>query len=228
MKELVLRHETKHDITYSEFVAVKSRLLAIAKRDPNVGESGLYQIRSLYFDNYNDKALREKLDGVNIRDKFRIRYYNNDPSIIKLEKKSKINGLCNKQSASITKEQVESIIAGDYEFLKDSKNALMVELYAKMSCQLLRPRVIVDYTREPFVYEPGNVRITFDTNIRSGLYSKNFFDPDVPEIRATTLEGVLMEVKYDEFLPEVISMCIQVNERPGQAFSKYAACRRFG
>lgn len=226
--DLKFRHETKHYITYSDYLAIKSRLDRIAKKDAHVDENGFYLIRSLYFDNYNDKALKEKIYGYDNREKFRIRYYNGDPSLIHLEKKSKINGLCNKLSAPITKEEVESLIAGDYQFLKESSKPLFVNLYVSMNANRMKPRVIVDYLREPYIYEPGNVRITFDTEVKSGLYSKDFFNIDVPKILAQDKGQILMEVKYDAFLPEIIQMALQVNERPKSSFSKYAACRRFG
>ena len=228
MEELKFRHETKHLITYSDYLAIHSRLKSLAKPDPNVGPSGKYRIRSIYFDNYNDKALREKIDGVNQREKFRIRYYNGDASFIKLEKKSKYNGLSNKIATSITKEEVKRILDGDFEFLKKSKKALFVELYAKMKNQILRPKVIVEYEREPFVYAIGNVRVTFDMNIKTGLYSKEFFQPDVPLLNAQENNLIVMEVKYDEFIPDIMKLCIQVNERQNSAMSKYAICRRFG
>lgn len=228
MSERKFRHETKHELRYIEYLAIRSRLLHIAKRDRNAKDTGTYFIRSLYFDNYQDKVLREKIDGINEREKFRIRYYNGDPSIIHLEKKSKINGLCNKQSTRILKEQTERLLLGFPEALLENDNALMTELYIKMKSQMLRPRVIVDYTREPFIYQPGNVRITFDRDIRTGLYGTDFFVRACPTLQAKADETVLMEVKYDEFLPEIIHMCIQENERKGAAFSKYAVCRRFG
>lgn len=228
MSDLKFRHETKHEITYSDYLAIRSRLKAIATTDKHADESGFYLIRSLYFDNYNDKALREKVYGCPDREKFRIRFYNCDDSLIHLEKKSKQHGLCNKLSVLITKEQVEKIMAGDINFLKESNQALMVDLYVKMTEQCLKPRVIVDYHREPFVYEPGNVRITFDTEIKSGLHSKDFFNQETPVIDVTAKGHRLLEVKYDDFLPEIIQMAIQVNERPKGAFSKYAACRKFG
>lgn len=228
MGTVKFRHETKHYITYSDYLAIRSRLKAIAKSDSNADENGCYLIRSLYFDNYNDKALREKVYGYNCREKFRIRYYNDDTSVIKLEKKSKINGLCNKISALITKGEVEKLIDGDFAFLANSEKPLFVELYTKMKEQCMKPRVIVEYLREPFIYGPGNVRITFDTKIRSGLYSKDFFDVQGSRVDATEPDQLLMEVKYDAYLPEVIRMAIQVNERPKTSFSKYEACRRFG
>ena len=151
------RHEWKHEITWSDLLAIRARLYAVAERDPHA-EDGCYHIRSLYFDNLNDRALREKIDGVNRREKFRIRYYNGDTSFIKLEKKSKLNGLETKYSAPLTKEEAQKIVDGDIGFMMDSPDSLVRELYCKMRYQCLRPKTIVDYTRQPFIYRPGNVR----------------------------------------------------------------------
>ncbi len=226
--ERKFRHETKHELRYIEYVSIRSRLLAVTGLDAHAGTDGTYSIRSLYFDNYRDKALREKIDGVNEREKFRLRYYNGNTNVIHLEKKSKFNGLCNKLSAVITKEQVEELLRGNIDVLYDSREALLIELYTKIKNEQLKPRVIVDYTREPYVYAPGNVRITFDRNIRTGLYTDRFFDWECPTLQTDKTETVLMEVKYDEYMPDIIRMCIQENERQQEAFSKYAVCRRFG
>lgn len=228
MNDLVLRHELKHHINYLDYVAIRNRLQVVAKQDANVGEDGTYQIRSLYFDNYQDKALREKIDGVNKREKFRIRYYNNDFSYIKLEKKSKIYGLCNKLSAAVTKEECERIIQGDIEWMRECKQGLLLELYAKMKYQQLRPKTIVEYTREPFVYQTGNVRITFDSKVRTGISSKDFFDLEAPTVAANEESITILEVKYDHFLPEIIENCIQMRDRRTTTFSKYVACRLYG
>ncbi|WP_167958850.1 polyphosphate polymerase domain-containing protein [Anaerosporobacter faecicola] len=228
MKELELRHEYKHHINYFDYLAMRKRLQAITKQDENVGESGTYLIRSLYFDNYQDKALREKLDGINKREKFRIRYYNDDLTYIKLEKKSKIYGLCNKQSVTIAKDECEKIIKGDLEWMAASERALLVELYAKMKYQQLRPKTIVEYTREPYIYKPGNVRITFDSKVRTGIGSTNFFDVHTPTIIANEENIIILEVKYDHFLPEIIENCVQLKDRRTSAFSKYVACRTYG
>ena len=162
------RHEWKHEISWADMIALRSRLSAVMKKDIHAID-GKYFIRSLYFDNASDKALKEKIDGVNKREKFRIRFYNYDTSVIHLEKKSKINGLCLKDSAVLTKEQAQDIVNGNLEWMPSSNIPLIVELYAKMKSQGLKPKTIVDYTREPFVFAPGNVRITLDYNIRTGL-----------------------------------------------------------
>lgn len=222
------RHEYKHYINMSDYLSLRSRLRHIAKLDNYAGPTGEYKIRSIYFDNYNDKVLAEKIAGINNRDKFRIRYYNDNTKFIRLEKKSKINTLCRKVSQSITKEECESLLAGDIDFLRDTSKPLFNELYVKMKDQLLRPKTIVDYTREAYIYEPGNVRITFDKSVRTGLLATNFLDQDVPTTGTMTDALMILEVKYDEFLPEVIADCIQTNERRATSVSKYALCRIYG
>ena len=221
------RHEYKFFITYGDYLALKARLDAVAQLDPNTGEEGRYFIRSLYFDNVYDSALKDKVNGVNNREKFRIRCYNRDESFVRLEKKSKINGLCNKIQARLTREEAEKIIRGDLDWMKDSGRALVVEFYAKMRFGLLRPKVIVDYTRGPYIFKAGNVRITFDYNIKTGLYNLNMFDFEEPTVTAQA-ESILLEVKYDAFLPEVIQSALQEGGRRSGSFSKYGSCRIYG
>ena len=228
MKNQILRHELKYYINMSDYFALHQRLKVIADSDSHAGMDGKYRVRSLYFDNIDDKALREKIYGVNNREKFRIRYYNDDFSFIKVEKKSKTNGLCNKISVSVTKEQCEEIIDGNIEWLKSSNKPLLTELYAKMYYQQLKPKTLVDYIREPFVYKPGNVRITIDSNVKTGLNSKDLFNQNVPTM-ITNCEGtVILEVKFDEFLPEIIRNIIQIKNKQCSSFSKYAVCRIYG
>ena len=217
------RHEYKHQINLADIYGLRTRLNAVAKYDPYAEEDGTYVVKSLYFDNYMDKALREKVDGVNRREKFRIRYYGTDTSFIKLEKKSKINGLCNKVSCRITAEECQKIIDGDFEFLLSSENELMRELYAKMKYQLLRPKCVVAYTRECFIYPPGNVRVTIDTGLRGSNNVKEFLNPDLEFLGL--YRSSILEVKWDEFLPGIIRDCVQVKSRRSVAFSKYAAVR---
>ena len=217
------RHEYKHQINLADIYGLRTRLSAVVKHDSNCNADGTYFVKSLYFDNYMDKALREKIDGVNRREKFRIRYYGTDTSFIRLEKKSKINGLCNKVTCRITAEECQKIIDGDIEFMKDSEFELMRELYSKMKYQLLRPKCIVAYTRECFVYPPGNVRVTLDMNICGSNNVKEFLNPDLPFLQ--TYHEAILEVKWDEFLPQIIRDCVQVKSRRSAAFSKYAAIR---
>ena len=223
------RHELKYSIPYGDYLALRSRIRGIMTTDPHVSENGTYQIRSIYFDNTDDKALREKVDGVARREKFRIRYYNDDLSFITLEKKMKIDDLCLKYDATITEEECRKLLAGELAWMKDHPEGLVRELYAKMQYQRLKPRVLVSYVREPYIYRPGNVRVTFDSHIRTSLYHQEFLTKDVSDISATdTPQDMLVEIKYDAFLPQVIQDLIQMPGIRRQAFSKYGACRRFG
>lgn len=220
------RHETKIEIEYSDLLDLRQRLAAVLQRDSNAID-GKYEIRSLYFDNAGDKALREKVDGVNVREKFRFRLYNGDTSCIKLEKKSKVNGLCFKTSAPITKKQAEELVNGNYDWMKESDEPLVKELYIKMTTQGLRPKTIVDYTREPFVYAPGNVRVTLDYNIRTGIYCTDFLKESCVTV-PTEKNSIILEVKWDEFLPDIIRDIVHVKNSRVAAFSKYAVCRIYG
>lgn len=219
------RHEWKHEITYGDMLALRCRLSAIATRDRHT-VNGKYEIRSLYFDTVTDKVLKEKIDGVNIREKFRIRYYNGDLSFIRLEKKSKINGLCLKQSAPLSAARVQAILNGNYCVLLREEQPLVTEFYSKISGGL-RPKTIVDYTREPFVFAPGNVRITLDYNIRSGLQNTDFLSRDSVTVPVENAP-ILLEVKWDEYLPDIIRDAVQLGNCRAGAFSKYAACRIYG
>ena len=174
---MIYRSEIKHFLNAGDKAALIASLSRVMQRDPHVGPDGSYLIRSLYFDNFADKALREKIDGVNEREKFRIRYYNGDTSFIQLEKKVKRNGLGYKLSAPLTASEAQRIVDGDLAWMPSSSRALIVELYARMKGQLLRPKTIVDYTRTPFVYAPGNVRVTIDENIRTGHRCTDFLNP---------------------------------------------------
>lgn len=218
------RHEIKHEISFSDRIAIRQRLRAICLPDPHAVE-GEYRIRSLYFDDPTDKALREKTDGVDRREKFRIRCYNGDLSYIRLEKKSKLNGLCAKRTAPLTAEQTQAILSGEPPRIGETGDPLLRELSVKMTTEGLRPKTIVDYTREPFVFPAGNVRVTIDYDIRSGLSCTDFLNPSCVTVPVT--RAVILEVKWDEFLPDIIRDAVSLNRREG-AFSKYAACRIYG
>ena len=220
------RHEWKHEINRLDMLIIRQRLKAVAKPDPHA-VGGKYEIRSLYFDNLSDKALREKIDGINRREKFRIRYYNGDTGLIHLEKKSKINGLCSKESAFLSAVEAQRLVDGDVSWMKENSQMLVQELYSKMMSQGLKPKTIVDYTRIPFIYGPGNVRVTIDYNIRTGLQCTDFLDWNCITVPAGDAPAVL-EVKWDEYLPDIIRDAVQLKDRRASAFSKYAACRVYG
>ena len=217
--ELPLRHELKHRINLREDLVLSQRLKKLFAHDKNAGPGGTYRVTSLYFDTPYDSALREKIDGVNRREKFRLRYYGTDTSFLRLEKKYKINGLCGKRSARMTQEQVKELLSGSSEFLLDSCDS-------KIKGKGLRPKAIVRYDREAFLYAPGNVRITLDRDIRTGLGCVDFLNSEIFYMR-TMEPGTVLEVKYDAFLPELVRMAVQVPGRQAAACSKYALSRRF-
>lgn len=219
------RQELKYTLTEADSVMLASRLANIMQRDSHLRGRKEYFIRSLYFDNLYDKALREKLSGVAIRDKFRIRYYDYNRDFIRLEKKSKRYSLGHKFQCQMTAAEVERLLQNDWEWMIQDARPLVRELYLKMKLELLRPSVIVDYRREPFLYAPGNVRITFDRGVRSSRNVQAFFQKDIPMVPVLPDGKCIMEVKYDDYLPDVISRTVLTTKNRAQAYSKFAACR---
>ncbi len=219
------RHEVKHEITSHDLRILRQRLRAVMKSD-EYAVNGRYEIRSLYFDNLDDKALREKIDGVNVREKYRIRLYNNDPSVIHLERKFKHGSLGYKDSAKLTPEQARAIAEGNVAWMAGSTDEVILGFYTRVRNEGLRAKVIVDYTREPFVYAPGNVRVTLDYNLRTGMGCTDFLNPACVTVPVRDSPCIL-EVKWDCYLPDVIRDAVQLDGRRSAAFSKYAACRMY-
>jgi hypothetical protein len=169
----------------------------------------------------------DKVNGFDRREKFRLRMYNGDTSYIRLEKKIKQYSLCAKKNTPLTAEQTKQLLMGDIQWMRDSEVPLLVELYSKMQGQRLRPKTIVEYIREPYIYPPGNIRITLDRDIRTGLACTDFLDEEITLF--DTFEAfALLEIKYDEFIPDLIAKVVRVPDRRKTAFSKYAACRKYG
>lgn len=221
------RHEYKHSLNYGDYMVLRDKLRYIMNRDPHADCNGEYRVRSLYFDTPGDKALREKIDGVDKREKFRIRRYIGNSNYISLEKKSKLHGMCYKQSTPLTAKEVAAIQTGDIAWMPKDTRELVRELYIKMRDEQLLPKTIVEYTREPFLCGAGNVRITFDRDIRTGLFSRDFMSDELPTLRAGD-ELVVLEVKYDQFIPDYLTGILQLGSRRASACSKYALCRMYG
>ena len=226
---LTYRHEFKYRITAADALALRARLRCVMRPDVHADETGRYLIRSIYFDNAYDKALREKIDGAPRREKFHIRYYNDDLSRLTLEKKIKSHGLCLKVAAPLAKDEAERIFFGPQEWMMQSGEPLVRELYCKMKSQQLRARVLVSYVREAYVCSAGNVRVTFDSDIRTSFFHGTFLEGQIQDISATERPGqTILEVKYDAFLPSAVADALQCGNFRQSAFSKYAACRSFG
>ncbi len=218
-----LRHECKFWINRHDIRILRRRLDRLFPKDSNSGEDGEYVIRSLYFDNYSDIALREKIDGAPKREKFRIRYYNDNPSFMRLEKKSKIDGLCLKEQCPITADECRRILDGDYHWMAADERELIRELYAKMNYKQLRPKNVVVYDRCAYVYEPGNCRITLDMNIRGSMNIYGFLNPNERYMRFS--DNNVFEVKWDDYLPDIVRSAVQLQSNGQTSFSKYAVLR---
>ncbi|WP_337099395.1 polyphosphate polymerase domain-containing protein [Paenibacillus sp. YIM B09110] len=224
---LKYRNELKFFINQHQYFIIRQRLKNLMKQDDHVGPTGEYHIRSLYFDDVNNKALHEKLGGIRDRSKYRIRIYNVSDSVIHFEKKIKFKDYIAKFKVPITRAMYDEIMNGNYEVLNNPLKPLMLELYNEMKQKLLRPKVIVDYVREPYVCENGNVRITFDKELRTGLHSLDIFDNNLEPVRAIDENLIILEVKYDEYIPAYIRTALQLEGLNRQSASKYVICRKF-
>lgn len=228
------RNEIKYICTEQDFTLIESRIVSILKRDPHVGPSGSYTIRSVYFDDYDNTCFYENEDGVNSREKFRIRIYNGDTEHITLECKQKQNGKSRKDSCPLTKEQCIAILNGTFSWELVGKTAadevlrsVLNKFFLNYSTRFLRAKVIVSYERTPFVYGTGNVRITFDRNISGSSEVKNFLEPGIAKRPVMPPGRHILEVKYDELLPDCIYNAMQLGSLEQTAYSKYYICRRF-
>ena len=223
--KLSYRHENKYLIDNSEMLLLKARFESLIEHDPSAGEIGEYKVRSIYFDDYWDTAYEEKVMGTLNRCKYRIRAYNDSDANIKLERKLKYGAYIAKQSAKLNREEAERIISGDYGFLFNSPQPLCREFYYESVAKMMRPRVIVDYDREPYVYDPGEVRITFDKDVRAAMLRFDLFDPDLPSMGVLEPNQCILEVKFTELLPNFIREVLP--RRLGQilSLSKYTMVR---
>lgn len=222
------RRELKHWIAQAEAMALRHRLGAALRRDEHAGPDGTYRVRSLYFDNYQDKVLLEKLDGVAERDKFRVRVYGEGLDAIRIEKKSKRDSLGWKRSAWLSRAECAALLEGRTDWIPARGDALLDDFRRCHRSQMLRPRTIVEYRREAFVHPAGNVRVTIDRDLRTGLYATDFLNPDLPLLPAYPAGECVLEVKFDAYLPDFVRDLVQVGDRQSSAVSKYALCRFVG
>ncbi len=221
------RHELKHEMTKTDCYLLRNRLKYYMEVDPHANKNGKYLIRSVYFDNFDNKVLTQKKEGYYERDKFRVRLYDYNSNLLNLEKKSKRNNLTYKQKCRITAQEYEQIRLGDISWMEYDSRSLMRDLYFEMNRFQLRPVTVVDYEREVFIYRYGNVRVTFDSNIKTSFRNNDVLNPDLPMIE-TNPDIVILEVKYDEYLPEVIKKLLQIGNRRKGTYSKYQISRMYG
>ena len=224
-KEYKYRHELKFKISNSAAEVLKQKLSLVMDVDSNAYyDDGSYLIKSLYFDDINSKSYYEKLDGVLYRKKYRIRIYNNDERFIRLEKKMKHNNWTAKEQMLISKDIYSKIIKGKINEI-DSPEGLLLEFITAIKNEGLIPSIIVLYHRKAFTYPISDVRITFDSNIQSGLYNYDLFDEDAPVYTVDEKGKQVLEVKFNEVLPLHIANILNDIPSCREAVSKFALCR---
>ncbi len=221
------RHELKYICTAAELALIQGRIQHLIPLDSHVGESGMYQIRSLYFDDYYNRCYYENENGTDPREKFRIRIYNGSTDKISLELKKKEHGKTLKLSCPLTEEQCRTLMKG--EILPDSKDyhPVLQKLLLLMKTTMMKPKIIVEYDRVPYVYKLGNVRITLDKNISSCNKLETFLDKEINKRPIMPAGQHVLEVKFDEFLPDYIYKALHLNNLRQTAFSKFYLCRKF-
>lgn len=219
-KKEAFRNEWKYLISTSEHALLRSRMAPVFQLDPHAKNGG-YCIRSLYFDDYQNSAYEEKESGVLMRKKYRIRIYDFSDSVIKLERKKKFGSYIYKEDAPLTRQEVEWILAGEYGFLLGSPHPLCREFYIECVSHVMRPRVIVDYDREPWILDAGTVRVTFDMDVRAAVGGYQIFDSSLPTLSVLEPGKLIMEVKFTEFLPQIVRDILPPSGSEFSAVSKF-------
>lgn len=221
------RHELKFICDTAQLKIVESRIRPLLKPDPHAGGNGQYCIRSVYFDDEWDTCYHENEDGTDPREKFRIRIYDGSDERITLELKQKMRGMTRKLSCPLTRQQCEAALRGEWIPEGMSCSELLSCFSAQQRQRRLRAKVIVEYDRVPYVYGPGNVRITMDENIRSSRQTECFLEQDFVRRPIMPVGMQVLEVKYDDFLPDAVRQALQLNTLRRTSFSKYYLCRYY-
>lgn len=221
------RHELKYVISSSQLVLLKKRIENLLPLDPYANDRGHYTIRSLYFDDYFNRCFYENLNGTDPREKFRIRIYDHSLSRITLECKQKIRGKTAKHSCPITLNQTKQLMQGIPLDNVSNVSPLLQKFVLEMRTRLLKPIVIVEYDRTPFVYHAGNVRVTFDTNISSSSNIADFLSNKISKRPIMPVGHQLLEVKFDEYLPDYIYNSLNLSQLQQTTYSKYFLCRKY-
>lgn len=216
-----LRHELKYIINVRDAVLLQHRLRQVMDTDPHADADGRYFIRSLYFDDMDFTAYRDKLNGVEKRAKYRLRYYNYDESFISFEKKEKLRDMTCKTSARVTAEQARAMIGSGA--VGDTDKPLLQE-FAGLWNAGLRPRVLVDYDRYVFAHPVGNTRVTLDMGVRTSPCKTELFDRELAMLPVLAKGEAVLEVKYDDAFPRHVGRLLEGVARDRMAVSKYCRC----
>lgn len=226
IEEPKYRNEIKYIITTCEMEILKTNLAAVMTLDKNTEDDGWYDIRSIYFDDLYDTLYQQNEDGVSPREKWRIRSYNCSQDWIVLERKKKEDDRTQKISCQITYKEYERLIMG--ECIWDSGDRPLLNWFTMLMLKRqMRPKVMVCYRRIPFVCLNGNVRICFDCEIASSPDIDSFFSKNIRRRIVLPMGYNLLEVKFDEFLPDYIYHAIQQRDMRPETFSKYSLSRKY-
>lgn len=225
--EFSFRHELKYLISGAQLEMLKNRVNHLIEIDKHAASSGMYSIRSLYFDDIYNSCYYENENGTDPREKFRIRIYNHSTDRITLECKRKERGKTLKTSCPLTIEQTRMLMEG--RILPDIANQpeVLRKLTLRMMTKGMRPVVIVEYERIPYVYPNGNVRVTMDMNVSSSTSIERFLDAQIPKRPVMPAGQQLLEVKFDEYLPDFIHHNLNLHSLTQTAYSKYYLCRKY-
>lgn len=220
------RHEVKYRINGGTYHILRQRFKAVMTSDEHA-ENGIYHVTSLYFDDVYGTAYKDKVNGTLNRKKYRVRAYGFSPDIINLEEKIKDNNVGYKKSVSLTREEYEKMLIGDTGFFGDERfiDTSGGDFFASDSAAHLTPAVIVDYIREPYVCRAGNVRITFDMKISACVNGFDIFDPSNVYENVMPDNDIVLEVKYDSFIPGYIMQMLTGITSMQESVSKYVLCR---
>ena len=222
------RHEYKYRIDPLQKERLRAALSTLLYSDAHSGERGFYTVRSLYFDDLDDRCLRENEDGTDPREKFRIRCYNADPRTLRLDLKQKRAGWTRKLSCPVPAELVTELLREGRFRLPEDAPPILMKLYVLQETSGMRPVTVVEYDRQPFTYPEGNVRVTLDLDLRCTDRVGSFLEPR-PPMRPVLAAGTdLLEVKFDELLPDHIHRTLQAEDLKLTTFSKYYFCRKAG
>lgn len=223
----IWRHELKFVCAMPELKIVESRVRPLLKLDPHAGPNGQYCIRSVYFDDEWDTCYHENEDGTDPREKFRIRIYNGSDEHITLELKQKLKGMTRKLSCPLTRQQCEAALRGEILTEEADSPGLLRKFILQQRERRLSARIIVEYDRVPYVFRLGNVRVTLDENIRSSHQVERFLEQDFLRRPILPTGEHVLEVKYDEFLPDPVRQVLQTGTLRRTSFSKYYLCRYY-
>jgi hypothetical protein len=192
------RFERKFLLDRDTAYLLKQRISYILLPDSS-SPGGQYHVSSLYFDDQYNSAFYEKQNGVLMRDKFRARYYNGSMDKIRLELKHKHGEMTHKEGTLITTEHYQMMCQGDYNYMRSQQSPVIERFYTTHVLKHMRPVVMIDYERQAYMHQAGNVRITFDSELSASMPMANH------SFSILSNENIVLELKYDRYIPSFIS-----------------------